>query len=263
VDPAVAERVRAIRRGRVVALGIPPPVLWRMSEATIQLHNHRVGLIYPVAPSASAAWTGERHLPPRLRQPVRPLHVARVAELEHGLVAIRGRVEELFQICPVLKPATRLDRRPEPYPVRQPPRERPRHPPAHVIKSLRRIHQIQDGLLHRRPCRISDPRSPRRTVEAHARNRDDTALTGNGHVNRIRLLVGQPVYLGRGLIAEHGTRARMQNRRPDKRTATRLPGKRQVDARVDLLPPATSYPELDLISGKPARRACDRETTPH
>ena len=84
--PAVPQRLLPVRGGGVVPGLVPPLVFGLVGEPPVELDDHAEGLVHAVPSAPAAARLGERHLPGRLRQPVRPLHVPVIAELQHRVV---------------------------------------------------------------------------------------------------------------------------------------------------------------------------------
>jgi len=152
--PAVPQRLLPVRGGGVVPGLVPPPVFGLVGEPPVELDDHAVLGVHPVPPSPPTISRGERHLPGRLGQPVRPLHVPVIAELQHRMIPARRGRDELLQVVAPPQPLACLHGRVEPGLVGELPRNRPGHPPAHVIECLRGLGEVEHRLLDPRPGRI-------------------------------------------------------------------------------------------------------------
>ena len=152
--PAVPQRLLPVRGGGVVPGLVPPPVLGLVGEPPVELDDHAEGLVHAVPPAPAAARLGERHLPGRLRQPVRPLYVPVVTELQHRVVPGRRRCDELLQVGAPAQPEACAHGRVEPALVGKLPRDGPGHPAAHVVKGLRGLRQVKHRLLDPGPGRL-------------------------------------------------------------------------------------------------------------
>jgi hypothetical protein len=71
-------------------------------------------------------------------------------------------------------------------------------------------------------------------VNYHAGYGHDPALGGNGYVNHLGFLIRKPMQLSRCLVAEAGTRAGLQDRRPQLRPPARQAREGRIDTKVDL-----------------------------
>jgi hypothetical protein len=254
LHPSVPERLLTIRGGRVVADLVAPLGLDRVRQPTVQLDHHTVVTIEAIAASAPAVRALEWRLPDRLGEPVRALHVAAVAVLQHRMVAAGRRRDEFMQFSTPAQPGALTHRRAQPRRVGQVPRECAGHPPADVIEGRRRLGQVEHGLLHRRQRRVAGPQhdlaGARAAVQADPADHLDPALPGNRHVNRVGRLVGEPLELGRGLVAQDRARPGPEEGRPQLCTVARRSGEGQVDAAMNRSPPAASQPELDHVRGQ-------------
>ena len=247
--PAVPQRLLPSRGGGVVPGLVLPRVL--VAQLPVQFDHDSVLVVNPVPASPSSVGSGEPHLPARRRQPVRPLHVPAVIELEHRMVAARRRRDHLMQVRPPPQPGPAAHRLAQPVLVNEIPGKRPGHPTADIIKRLGRLGKVKHSLLYFCPRRIHTPpckfRQTPGTVNAHVGNRDDPALPGDGHVNRVGCFVGQPVKFSRRLVTEQRAAACRQHRRPQPRPAAQRPGESCVDPGMDLAPPSAAHPELDHV----------------
>jgi hypothetical protein len=88
-------------------------------------------------------------------------------------------------------------------------------------------------------------------MKPYPTSRNDVALPGNGHVDRIGRLVGQPVQLSGRFVAKNGSRAGREDSCPQLRAATGNPGERCIDAQMDLSPPVTLDSGLDHVGREP------------
>src|SRR5579859_2340385 len=98
LSPAVPEGLHPGHgRGIVPGLVFPLAVLG-VREASVQFDHGRVLLVDAIPAPSAPARTRERHLPPRLRQPMRPFHVAVIPVLQRRMVASRRSRDEFIQV---------------------------------------------------------------------------------------------------------------------------------------------------------------------
>ena len=83
VLPAVSQGLLPVHRPGVVAILVPPLILWPVSEPSVQLHHHAIVRVKAIPPTPAAVQADERRLPDRLGQAVRPRDVVVVAVLRH------------------------------------------------------------------------------------------------------------------------------------------------------------------------------------
>jgi phosphoglycolate phosphatase len=247
VVPVVAQRRAAAGRGVVVAAAVLAAPFRGVRELPVELDDEPELLVIAVAEAAAAAGLGERHLLACPGQPVRALDAAVVPEFQQRVRSPGRRDDHLVELSPPAKlpaPAQRGPQRPLP---RQPPPERGGHPPAGLIEAIRRLHEVNHGLLNER-MRHHPPRKPRLDVEVrgqmyfHAIGWTHPPVRGNGHVNEPRLAFGEPIHLGGRLVAQLSPFARIKHSGPQLRIPPNRPAKRRVHARINLPPPAA----LDL-----------------
>jgi len=210
--------VLPVRGSRVIAGLVTPLGLDRVGQPPVQLNHQAVVAVEAIAASAPAVRTLEWRLPDRLGKTVGALHVPAVAVLQHRMVTVGRRHDELMQFSTPAQPGALAHRRAQPGGVGQVPRERPGHPSADVIEGRRRLRQVEHGLLHHGQRRVTvlqhDLAGPRAAVQADPVDYRDPALPGNCHVNRSGRLVGEPLELGRGLVAQDRARPGSKERRP-------------------------------------------------
>jgi hypothetical protein len=247
--------VLPVRRGRVVAGLVAPLGLDRVRQPPVQLDHHAVVAVEAIAASAPAVRALEWRLPDRLGKAVRALHVPAVAVFQHRMVAAGCRRDEFMQFSTPAQPGALGYRRAQPGRVGQVPRECAGHPSAHLIERRGRLGQVEHGLLDPRQRRVAvvqhDLAGARAAVQADPADHLDAARPGNRHVNRFGRLVGEPLELGRGLVAQDRSRPRPEERRPQLCTVAQRPGEGQVDAAMNRSPPAAPQPELDHVRGQP------------
>ncbi|HJY69582.1 MAG TPA: hypothetical protein VJ254_22895 [Streptosporangiaceae bacterium] len=114
LHPSVPQRVLPVHGGRVVAGLVAPLGLDRVRQPTVQLDHHTVVTIEAIAASAPAVRALEWRLPDRLGEPVRALHVAAVAVLQHRMVAAGRRRDEFMQFSAPAQPGALAHRRAQP-----------------------------------------------------------------------------------------------------------------------------------------------------
>ena len=254
VVPVVAQRRAAAGRGVVVAAAVLAASFRGMRLPAVQLDDQPELFVVAVAEATAAVGLGERHLLACPGQPVRALDVAVVAELEQRVRSPGRRDDHLVELPPPAKlpaPAQRRAQRPLP---RQPPPERGSHPPAGLIEAIRRLHEVNHGLLNER-MRHHPPRKPRLNVQVrgqmyfHAIGRTNPPVRGNGHVNEPRLAFGEPIHLGGRLVAQLSPFARIKHSGPQLRIPPNRPAKRRVYTQVDLAPVATRELPFDRARG--------------
>jgi hypothetical protein len=266
VRPAVPEGLLPVEGGGVVAVLVLPLILIRVRQPPVQLHHHAIVAVEAVPASPPAVRPGERRLPDRLRQPVRPFHVPVVAELQQRMVATGRGHDEFTHVSAPTQSGALAHCGAQPLLVSEVTRERTRHPPAHVIKVRRSLYQIEHGLLHRGPRRIAIYEHgldrPSGAMKADPESSHDMTLTGNCDMDWISRLVGKPQQFGCRLVAEHRAWTRREDRSPQLRTAARHSSEGRVDTPVKLLPPAASDPESDHVCGQFAlKRLSARDNT--
>ena len=254
--PAVPEGLLPVHGGGVVTVLVPPLVLGPVAEPPVQLDHDPISLVHAVPPSAPPVRIRERRLPDRLRQPVRPFHVAVVAVLQHRVVSASRGSDELMQVSAPAQLRPLAHRRAQPALVGQVPRERASHPPAHVIERRGSLRQVKHRLLHPGPRRIAvalhSLDRPAGPVQADAFGRLDPTLDRDGHVNHLGWLVSEPLQLGSCFVTEHRAWSGREDGRPELRAASRASGERRVDTGIELLPAAAADPELDHALGEAA-----------
>src|SRR5580704_15755628 len=164
VVPVVAQRRAADRRGVVVAAAVLAAPFRGVRELPVELDDEPELPVIAVAEAAAAAGLGERHLPACPGQPVRPLDVAVVPELKQRVRSPGRRDDHLVELSPAAELPARAQRGPQRPLPRQPPPERGSHPPAGLIEVIRRLHEVDHGLLNER-MRHHPPRKPRLNVQ--------------------------------------------------------------------------------------------------
>src|SRR5579859_1021808 len=157
VVPAVPERLLPVRCGGVVTVLVPPLILGPVPEPPVELHDHAVVPVEAIAASLPAVRTGERRLPDRLGQPVRPLYVTVVAILKHRMVSAGRGADELLQVSAPAQLRTLPHRGAQPFLVGQLPRECAGNPAADIIKAGGGLSQVEHRLLNPGPRRIALP----------------------------------------------------------------------------------------------------------
>jgi hypothetical protein len=255
LQPSVPERLLPGHGGRVVAGLVAPLGLDRVRQPPVQLDRDAVVAVEAIAASAPTVRALEGRLPNRLGKAVRALHVPAVAVLKHRMVAAGRRRDELVQCSTPAQPGALAHRRAKPRRVGQVSREGASHPSAHLIERRGGLGQVEHGLLHPRPRRVAvsqhDLAGARAAMQADPVDHLDPALPGNRHVNRFGRLVGEPLELGRGLVAQDRARPGPEERRPQLCTVARRSGEGQVDAAMNRSPPAAPQPELDHVRRQP------------
>jgi hypothetical protein len=195
VRPAVSEGLLPVHGSGVVAVLVPPLVLTPVSEPSVQLDHHAIAPVKAIPASPSAARVGERRLPDRLRQAVRPFHVPLVAKLQHRVVAAGRGSDEFVQVSPPAQLRPLAHGRAQPVLVGQVARERASHPAADVIEVRGRLRQVKHRLLDSGPrwitLRQHSLDRPRGPVNADSFSRNHAALARNCHVNHLGWLVGE------------------------------------------------------------------------
>jgi hypothetical protein len=165
----------------------------------------------------------------RLRQPVRPLDITVITELQHRMITAAGRHDKFVQISPPAQLRAEAHGLPQPGLVGQIPGQRAGHPAAHVIKGPRGLGEIEHRLLDRSPRRIAVTlrglERPRGTMDRGPGNAVDMALARNGHMDRIGQPVVQAMQFGRCFMRENGTRPGRKHRCPQQRPRPGTPVK--------------------------------------
>jgi phosphoglycolate phosphatase-like HAD superfamily hydrolase len=162
--PVIPQRRAASGCGVVVASSVTTALVFGVRLLAVELHHQAVPLVVAVAEAAAAVRLGERDLPLGFRQPVRPLDVPVVAELQHRMRAARRRRDDLVE--PV-SPAELLARA-------QRPSQRPfagkalaeagGHPANHVVEGRGLVHKVDDRFLSQR-VRNNPARKPRPGID--------------------------------------------------------------------------------------------------
>jgi phosphoglycolate phosphatase-like HAD superfamily hydrolase len=162
--PVIPQRRAAPGCGVIVASSVTTALVLGVRLLAVELHHQAVPLVVAVAETAAAVRLGERNLPLCYRQPVRPLDVPVVAELQHRMRAARRRRDDLVE--PV-SPAELLARA-------QRPSQRPfagaalpeagGHPADHVVDGRGLVHKVDDRFLSQR-VRNNPARKPRPAVD--------------------------------------------------------------------------------------------------
>jgi phosphoglycolate phosphatase len=162
--PVVPQRRAAPGRGVVVASSVTAALVFGVRLLAVEFHHQAVPLVVAVAEAAAAVRLDERNLPPGFRQPVRPLDVPVVAELQHRMRAARRSRDDLVEpVSPaeLLAGAQRPSQRP--FAGKALP-EAGGHPADHVVEGRGRGGQIDNGVLNQR-VRNNPARKPRPGID--------------------------------------------------------------------------------------------------
>lgn len=128
------------------------------------------------------------------------------------MIPASGSNDEFMQIPAPAQPGSRHPGRAQPVLIGEITRERTGHPPADIIEGRRGLREVEHGFLDLGPRRIRawlrSLDRPRRPVEADPFDRYDPPPHGDGHVNRLRRLVDEPMQLSRCLVTEDCARSR-------------------------------------------------------
>jgi hypothetical protein len=110
VAPAVPERLPGVRRRGIVPLFVSPLLIVRVCLVPVQFDDHAEIVILAIAVSLRAVIFHEGDLTSGQRQPVRPVYVAVIAELQDRVNPARGGGDQLFQLgAPSLTRTLRKD----------------------------------------------------------------------------------------------------------------------------------------------------------
>jgi hypothetical protein len=133
----------------------------------------------------------------------------------------------------------------------------PAQPGEGVIEAPAELRQIEHRFLDPGPRRGSgwmpDGVDPVSAVDDNSRHElvplaganPNAAVMTDSDVDDTARPVGQPVKLGRRVMAERRTRPTAQDAGPDLRFAPRLPRVRHIDSAIELSPAAASQPGVD------------------
>ena len=130
-----------------------------------------------------------------------------------------------------------------------------------VVKGPRARDQVKDSVLDRGPRQLPGRlpgRLPLRRqapgpVDDHARYVPalaGAALCRNADVDPATRLVGEPVYFGGGLVAEHGTGPGAQHSRPEPALPGSISGKCRVGTAMHASPRARAKPPVNGFRGE-------------
>ena len=162
--PVISQRRAAPGSGVVVASSVTTALVFGVRLLAVEFHHQAVPLVVTVAEAAAAVRLGERNLPLGSRQPMRPLDVPVVAELQRRMRAARRRRDDLVEpVSPaeLLARAQRPSQRPfagEALP------EADGHPADHVVEGRGLVHKVDDRFLSQR-ARNNSARKPRPGID--------------------------------------------------------------------------------------------------